>query len=279
MLIGAHTSAAGGVHKALLRGSEIGANTIQIFTSNQRQWHAKPLPEDEIARWHTAQEETGIEKVMSHDSYLINLGSVKPEVHHKSLRAFKDELTRCHALKIDFLNFHPGAATTTTEEECLERIVQSLLEFEEQANKGSTRLLIEATAGTGSNVGYKFEHLAYIIDRVKDHLPIGVCIDTCHIFAAGYDIRNAGGWKTVVHEFDNIVGIEHLYALHVNDSKHPLGSRKDRHAQLGEGDLGIECFEAMMQHPELKDLPKYLETPEPERWPDEISKLRKFALC
>ncbi len=278
LLIGAHTSAQGGVHRALLEGHSIGATTIQLFTANQKTWHGKPLSEEEIARWEKALEETGIQKVMSHDSYLINLGSPKKEGLTKSLAAFQEELKRCHTLKLSFLNFHPGAALESTEEECLNTIVESLMSLENLASEGNTRLLIETTAGQGSSVGHKFEHLGYIIDRVHKKIPIGVCIDTCHIFAAGYDICSAEGWDKTLKEFDQKVGLKFLYALHVNDSLKPLGSRKDRHAALGEGEIGMACFKAMMTNPHLKDLPKYLETPDgPPLWEKEIAKLRKFA--
>ncbi|QVL55046.1 MAG: deoxyribonuclease IV [Simkaniaceae bacterium] len=176
------------------------------------------------------------------------------------------------------MNFHPGAATGDTDENCLDRIVESLLTFEPFLENQSLRLLIEATAGQGTTMGHRFEHLDYIISRVKGKIPIGVCIDTCHIFAGGYDIRDKAGWESVIDEFDRVVGWEHLYAFHVNDSQHGLGSRKDRHANLGKGEIGIQCFEVMMTHPKLQSIPKYLETPNGElMWKDEIAMLRSFA--
>ncbi|MGE5196279.1 MAG: deoxyribonuclease IV [Anaerolineae bacterium] len=278
LLIGAHVSASGGVHHALLEGQAIGATTIQLFTTNQKRWEGKELQEEEIALWKKTLHETGLKKIMSHDSYLINLGSPKAETLHKSQKAFKEELIRCHKLDISFLNFHPGAATDASEEECLDQIIVSLKALEALADKGPTRLLIEATAGQGSSVGYRFEHLAYLVDHLHKKIPIGVCIDTCHIFAAGYDIRTKNDWKATLEAFDRIVGLKHLYALHVNDSMKPLGSRRDRHAPLGEGEIGIESFKAMMALEELRELPKYLETPEgPSLWEKEISLLRKFA--
>jgi deoxyribonuclease-4 len=215
---------------------------------------------------------------MSHDSYLINLGSPNPEGLHKSRKAFKEELHRCHQLELAYLNFHPGAALDAPEEQCLDTIVKSLEELKSLTDKGPTRILLEATAGQGSSVGWKFEHLGYIIDHLHKSIPIGVCIDTCHIFAAGYDIRTKKGWEATLKEFDEKVGLKHLYALHVNDSLQPLGSRKDRHAALGKGKIGIECFKAMMEHPLLRELPKYLETPDgPPLWKEEIALLREFA--
>ena len=278
LLIGAHTSAQGGPHNALLEGHEIGATTIQFFTANQKTWHGKKLTEEAIALWEETVQKTGIKKVMSHDSYLINLGSPDKVALQKSRGAFKEELERCHLLKVAFLNFHPGAALHGSEDDCLRTIVESLLEVEPLVEKGPTRLLLESTAGQGSSVGNRFEHLGYIVDKVQKKIPIGVCLDTCHLFAAGYDISTRQGWETTLKEFDKQVGLKHLYALHVNDSLKPLGSEVDRHAPLGKGLIGIECFKVMMELPELRDLPKYLETPEgPPLWKQEINMLREFA--
>jgi deoxyribonuclease IV len=278
LLIGAHTSAQGGAYRALLEGVDIGATTIQLFTRNQKQWEGKPLSEEEIAIWNETLKETHLKKIMSHSSYLINLGSPNKEGLHKSRKAFKEELHRCQQLGISFLNFHPGAALESSEEECLDTIVESLLEMEQQCEKGKTRLLLETTAGQGSSVGHRFEHLGYIIKALHHKIPIGVCIDTCHIFAAGYDIRTRKGWEETLELFDAIVGMKHLYAFHLNDSMKPLGSRRDRHAPLGKGEIGIACFKEMMAHPKLRDLPKYLETPDgPPLWKLEINMLREFA--
>ncbi len=278
LLIGAHTSASGGAPNALLEGQEIGATTIQFFTSNQKQWTGRTISEEEVELWKETVKATGLKKIMSHDSYLINLGSPDKELLQKSRKAFKDELHRCQLLDVSFLNFHPGAATHSTEDDCLRTIVESLESLEPLLEKGHTRLLIEATAGQGTSVGHRFEHLGYLIDRLHKKIPIGVCIDTCHIFAAGYDIRTKKGWDETLKEFDKQVGLKHLYALHVNDSEKPLGSRVDRHAPLGKGHIGIECFKVMMRHPDLRELPKYLETPEgPPLWKKEIAMLREFA--
>ncbi len=277
-LIGAHMSAAGGVHHALLEGAKIGATTIQLFTANQKQWHSSPISEKECGLWQEALEKTGISSVMSHDSYLINLGSPNPDVLHKSQHAFAKEIKRCHQLELAFLNFHPGAATTSTTEACLEQIIKSLTDLRPTIEKGATRLLIETTAGQGTVVGWNFEHIGYLVSALHSIIPIGVCIDTCHIFAAGYDIGSKAGWDETLHAFETHIGLKHLYALHVNDSMNPLGSRKDRHAPLGAGCIGINAFKAMMQHPKLRHLPKYLETPEgPPLWEKEIALLRTFA--
>jgi len=278
LLIGAHTSAAGGPHNALLQGKEIGATTIQLFTANQKQWVGRELTDELVSLWEEALEQTGLKQIMSHDSYLINLGSNKEEVLAKSLIAFEQEIKRCHRLKIAFLNFHPGAATTGTEQECLDKIIESLLGFESLCSEGPTRLLLETTAGQGSTVGHRFEHLNYIISGVKDKVPIGVCIDTCHIFAAGYDIRTSTAWEKTLEEFDSVIGLKHLYAFHLNDSTKAFSTRVDRHADLGKGEIGIEAFEFVMSHPDLREIPKYLETPSgPPVWVNEIALLRKFA--
>jgi len=278
LLIGAHTSTAGGLENALIEGSDIGATTIQLFTRNQKRWINKPIEEDEAILFKEKQKELGIKMIMSHDSYLINLGSPNPEGLAKSRAAFKEEIKRCHALDLAFLNFHPGAALDGTEEECLNTIVDSLLSLEKEIAKGSTTILLESTAGQGSCVGYTFEHLSYIIEKVHKKIPIGVCIDTCHIFAAGYDIRTKKDVEKMVATFDAIVGIKYLNAFHINDSLKPFASRKDRHAPLGEGEIGLDCFKALMNHPLTRELPKYLETPDgPALWKKEIAMLREFA--
>lgn len=276
--IGAHTSAAGGSFNALYEGREIGATTIQLFTSNQKQWHGRHISDEEVALWEKALNETGIEQVMSHDSYLINLGSPDPEMLRKSRKAFREEIQRCHLLKIPYLNFHPGAATTGTVEECLETIAESLLSMEDLIHQGKTRLLLETTAGQGSSVGHQFEHIAQIFKETKHKIPLGVCIDTCHIFVAGYDIRTEAGCKKVLQEFDDVIGLNHLYAFHFNDSQKELGSRVDRHAHIGHGKIGTEAFQFFMTHPKTIYLPKYLETPDgPSNWKKEIALLKHYV--
>ncbi|CCB86091.1 deoxyribonuclease IV [Parachlamydia acanthamoebae] len=278
LLLGAHTSAAGGAQNALLEGKRIGATTIQLFTSNQKRWQGKILGGEEIKAWEKALDETGLEQIMSHDSYLINLGSSNPELLEKSRKAFREEATRCHQLGISYLNFHPGAAVEATEQQCLDRICESLLGMQDLLENRKTRLLLEATAGQGSAVGWRFEHLAYIIDKVQHKLPIGVCIDTCHIFAAGYDIRTSAAWDATLEEFNRVVGLKHLYAFHVNDSAKGLGTRVDRHQPLGKGLIGIESFQFLMTDLRTKHLPKYLETPGgPELWEVEIQMLQDFT--
>jgi len=278
LLIGAHTSTAGGVHNALLQGQEIGATTIQLFTSNQKQWKGRVITDEIIDLWQETRKETKLKKIMSHSSYLINLGSPNKDLLEKSQEAFRQEIERCHKLEIDYLNFHPGAATSGTADACLDQIIASLKKFEKLCAKGPTRLLLETTAGQGSSVGHEFEHLDYIIGELNKKIPIGVCIDTCHIFVAGYDIRTKKAWDATLQEFDEVIGLKHLYGFHLNDSMKPLGSKRDRHAHLGEGEIGLEGFRYLMTHPKLRDIPKYLETPKgPPEWIKEIALLRKMA--
>lgn len=278
LLIGAHTSAAGGVFNALLQGKEIGATTIQLFTANQRQWKSKPLTKEVIDKWHETLKETGLQKIMCHDSYLINLSAPDPVNLEKSRDAFSKEIERCTQLGITYLNFHPGAALKDDPQECLDRICESLLLTEKQMADSPTRLLLESTAGQGSTLGYSFDQLAYIIKRVEKKIPIGVCIDTCHSFVAGYDLRTKEAVDATLNEFEEVVGLQHLFAFHMNDSIKGLGSRVDRHKPLGEGEIGMECFKTLMKDPRTRELPKYLETPGgPPLWIKEIAMLREFA--
>ncbi|MFA5250424.1 MAG: deoxyribonuclease IV [Parachlamydiales bacterium] len=277
LFIGAHMSIEGGLHNALLRGQAIGANVIQIFTANQRQWKTKKITLEELALWKEAKKNTAITHIMSHASYLINLGSSKKELLEKSRRAFLDELERCHQLDLDYLNFHPGAALGFSEEECLQTILESLLSFELPASRGRTELLIELTSGQGTVTGYLFEQLGFLISHLHRKLPIGVCIDTCHAFAAGYDLRTEEALSSTLKAFEQKIGLKYLRALHLNDTFSKLGERKDRHAPIGQGLIGLKGFEAIMQHPRLSPLPKYLETPDPGLWEDEIKLLHKLG--
>lgn len=279
ILLGAHTSAAGGAQNAIYEGKEIGATTVQLFTANQRQWKTRSLSQDEVDRFHHAIQETGLSHIMSHDSYLINLGSPDPEVLMKSRTGFREEIIRCLQLGVSYMNFHPGAALASPVENCLQCIVDSVKEVRDLfSGKEHLKLAIEATAGQGTTIGSNFKELGFLVNSLKDELPIGVCIDTCHIFAAGYDIRTKEGLDKVLDEFDKHVGLKYLLAFHLNDSQKGLGSRVDRHEPLGKGEIGIECFKAIMKHPKLKSLPKYLETPGgPEVWKKEISLLRSFV--
>lgn len=278
LLIGAHTSAAGGVQNALYEGMSIGATTIQLFTSNQKRWDAKPITKEIQEAWEIALDKTGISSVMSHDSYLINLGAPDPEILLKSRHAFRMELERCHALDVTYLNFHPGSALKDPAEVCIARIIESLIGMEDLICKGKTKVILEATAGQGSAVGWRFEQLGAIIEGVKNKFPIGVCIDTCHIFAAGYDIRTKEAWDETLKTFEAQVGLQYLNAFHVNDSAKGLGSRVDRHRSLGAGEIGWESFRFLVTDPRTKHLPLYLETPEgPAVWKEEILTLKQMS--
>lgn len=278
LFLGAHISIAGGLYNAFSRAKEIDANIMQIFTANQRQWKSKIISPKDLDLWNHLRKEIPMSHLMSHASYLINLGSRDKELSFKSINAFQKEIERCHLLQIDYLNFHPGSAKDQDKQQCLDRVVASLLQSIPTLKLGKTRLLIETTAGQGTSVGATFEEIAYIIQRVENRIPIGVCIDTCHIFSAGYDIRGKMGWTNVLKDFEKKIGISYLYAIHVNDSLHDLGSKKDRHANLGKGKIGIDSFKCMMQHPLLARLPKYLETPNGEKfWKKEIALLKTFG--
>lgn len=275
-LLGAHCSASGGPHRALQEAQSIGANTLQMFTANQRQWAGRAISEEQIGCWQRARDETKIDCIMSHASYLINLGSAKPDLLEKSRRAFRAEIERCQALDITFLNFHPGTAGDQPREKCLATICQSLdLMLDLFEKGGNLTLLVENMAGQGTQVGIDCEELNYLMQKVCSSLPLGICIDTCHAFAAGFDFSSAQGRTDFFEKFDQKVGLQALRALHINDSVKGLGSRVDRHACLGKGQIGWECFEWLMLDQRTKDLPKYLETPEgPEVWRQEISHLR-----
>jgi len=277
ILIGAHTSIAKGVFNAIYEANKIGANCLQMFTANQRQWRAKPISKEDAKKFINAKKENNIKKVVSHNSYLINLGSPKKESLELSRKTFLEEIKRCHALEIDYLVFHPGAALTSTKEECLDTISESILSYESEVKKGKTKLLLETTAGQGSNVGYKFEQIDYIIKKVKHKIPIGVCLDTCHIFAAGYDIRTKKDFDKTFDKFDKVIGLKFLNAFHVNDSKTEFESRKDRHESLGKGKIGIDTFKFLMKDKRFQNIVKILETPVDTLWPDEIKILKKFA--
>lgn len=276
--IGAHTSASGGVHQALYEAKSIGANVTQLFTANQRRWDSPLIEDHQLALWKKAQDETGIYEVMSHDSYLINFAAIDEEILSKSLQAIKREIQRCRKLGVKWLNFHPGSSVDGDEARGLHTIVKSLKNLREECPDEKLMLLLEATAGQGTQLGCKLEHLAYIIREVGGCIPLGVCIDTCHVFAAGYDIRAREGWSNFLQLFDQIVGLRFLQALHLNDSVKDLGLRVDRHAALGLGKIGYETFFAIVKDPRSRGLPMFLETPlGVDVWREEIAQLRKAA--
>ncbi len=276
--VGAHVSASGGVFNAPKNAKEIGAKAFALFTKNQRQWSAKPLDAKVIDLFHKNLEDSGIEPkhILPHDSYLINLGHPEPQKREKSLEAFIDEVNRCSLLGLDKLNFHPGShLKKISEEECLDLIADSINKTLD-ITEGVT-LVIENTAGQGSNLGYKFEHLAYLIDKCEDKSRIGVCLDTAHLFGAGYDIRDEESYKKTMDEFDKIVGFKYLKGMHINDSKAKLGSRVDRHHSLGKGEIGLEAFRLIMNDERLEDIPLILETIDDTIWDKEIELLYSFC--
>lgn len=276
--IGAHVSAAGGVEFAPLNAHDIGATAFALFTKNQRQWVAKPLTDESIAAFREYCERLGYapQHVLPHDSYLINLGSPDADGLNKSRAAFLDEMQRCEALGLMSLNFHPGAHLgQISESDCLKRVAESINLALAESN--GVTAVVEATAGQGSNVGYAFEHLRAVIDAVEDRSRVGVCIDTAHIFAAGYDLRTPEAYEATFRQFEEIIGLNYLRGIHLNDSKKALGSRVDRHDSLGDGLLGMDVFARIMRDARFDNVPIILETPDPARWPAEIAMLKRFA--
>ena len=272
--VGAHVSASGGVFNAPINAMAIGAKAFALFTKNQRQWTAKPLETKDIDRWFKELEKSKIQTkhILPHDSYLINLGHPETEARAKSFDGFVHEIQRCEILKLDRLNFHPGShLRKISEEECLNNIAESMNRAIDITK--DVKLVIENTAGQGSNLGYKFEHLAYIIDKIEDKSRVGVCIDTCHMFTAGYDIRTREAYDKTWNEFDAIVGREYLMGMHINDSKPDLGSRIDRHDSLGVGKIGWDAFRFIMNDDRMDDIPLVLETINEEIWAQEIQAL------
>ena len=275
--VGAHVSAAGGVENAVINAKNIGASGFALFTKNQRQWFAKPLEEKKIAKFKEYMQEYGFsaDAVLPHDSYLINLGHPEIEKREKSLNSFIDEAKRVEQLGLKYLNFHPGShLKKISEEECLDFIAESLNTALKETE--SAVFVMETTAGQGSNLGYKFEHLAHIIDKIDDKERIGVCIDTAHIFAAGYDIRTKEAYEETMQKFDDTVGFKYLKGMHINDSKAKFASRVDRHHSLGKGEIGIDAFKFIMQDKRIDNIPLVLETIDPEIWAEEIKLLKSF---
>ena len=276
--IGAHVSAGGGVDNAPRNAHAIGATAFALFTKNQRQWVAPPLTASQIDAFRRACDEYGYrpEQILPHDSYLINLGHPEAEGLAKSREAFFEEMARCEALGLDRLNFHPGSHLRKISEEESLRLIAESINMALERTQGVTAV-IENTAGQGSNLGFDFDHLAYIIDRVEDKSRVGVCIDTCHAFAAGYDLSTEEGCEVVFGELERVVGFEYLKGMHLNDAMKPLGSRVDRHTPLGEGQLGIAPFKYIMQDSRFDGIPLILETPDEARWSEEITLLKSFA--
>ena len=275
--IGAHVSASGGVWNAPVNAHNIGATAFALFTKNQKQWVAKPLTDEEIGLFKDNCAKFGYTaaQILPHDSYLINLGSPREEGLQKSRAAFIDEMHRCEQLGLDRLNFHPGShLKEISVDECLATIAHSI-NLALDKTKGVTAV-IENTAGQGSNLGYTFEQIARIIDQVEDKSRVGVCLDTCHTFAAGYDLSTELGFTQVFEHFENVIGFKYLKGMHLNDAMKPLASKVDRHSTLGNGVLGMVPFEMIMKDSRFDDIPLILETPDPDIWAQELDMLRSF---
>ena len=287
--VGAHVSASGGVENAPINAGNLGAKAFALFTKNQRQWVAKPLSLQSIDEFKINLKEAGIlpEHVLPHDSYLINLGHHEEEKLEKSRAAFIDELERCEQLGLKLLNFHPGShlqkiakrdpnydeLLEKAEYECLDVIAESMNLAIEATKDSDVVLVIENTAGQGSNLGYKFEHLGYLIDKIEDKSRVGVCLDTCHTFTAGYDLRTQEAYDKTMDDFEKIVGFEYLKGMHINDSKVKFASRVDRHQSIGKGEIGLDAFKFIMNDERMDNIPLVLETIDESIWKEEIELL------
>jgi deoxyribonuclease-4 len=275
--IGAHVSAAGGVENAPLNAAGIGATAFALFTKNQKRWSAPPLSASSISAFSALSADNGFspESILPHDGYLINLAHPDPGKLEKSLEAFIDELKRCEALGLKLLNFHPGSALDKDFAAAFARVAESINVA--LAATDSVVAVIENTAGQGNNIGFDLAHIAAIIDGVEDKTRVGVCVDTCHAFAAGYQLNSKEDLDVFLAEFDSLVGLGFLRGMHLNDTKNPLGSRVDRHESLGAGSIGWNLFEAIARDPRLDGIPLILETPDPTLWPEEIKRLKQAA--
>ena len=276
--VGAHVSASGGVENAPVNAHNIGAKAFALFTKNQRQWVAKPFTDGDIDRFKANCEKYGFKpnQILPHDSYLINLGHPEKEGLEKSRAAFLDEVQRCEQLGLYRLNFHPGShLNKISEDECI-RIIGESINMALDKTKGVIAV-IENTAGQGSNMGYRFEQLAAMIDQVADKSRVGVCIDTCHAYTSGYEIKTAQGFQQTFQKFDEIIGFKYLKGMHLNDSKKEYASRVDRHDNIGKGFLGIDLFKLIMNDPRFDDIPLILETPDESLWQEEIAMLYSFV--
>jgi deoxyribonuclease-4 len=276
--VGAHVSVKGGVENAPLNAARIGAKAFALFTRNQRQWNTRALDTESLDRFkeNCKREGFSASHILPHDIYLINLGSPEPAVLKRSRCGFIEELSRCRLLGLRFLNFHPGSHKgKTSDEACLSQIAGFLNKALSQVP--DVIVVVENTCGAGGSVGHCFEHLAYLIERVNPKERVGVCLDTCHLFAAGYDLRSPKSYRDTMEEFDRMVGFEYLKGMHLNDSLGGMGSKLDRHRSLGEGQLTLEPFRLIMNDPRLEEIPLILETPHPERWVQEIEMLYGFV--
>jgi deoxyribonuclease IV len=277
-LFGAHMSIAGGYHKALLAAQTHGCDTVQMFTKSSNQWNAKPLTEMDLATFRQTLADTGLRFPTAHDSYLINLASPDDALWRKSLEAFVIEIERAETFGLSFLVTHPGSPTDGDEKAGLKRVAKALDEVARRIPHAAVRVLLETTAGQGNSLGHRFEHLAALLETVKRPERLGVCFDTCHVFAAGYGLENAAEYKATMAEFDKVVGIDQLRVFHVNDSQKPRGSRVDRHAALGKGCLGLDAFRLLVNDPRFQDRPMILETPKEEGDNDDMDTINLAVL-
>ncbi|MBU1182558.1 MAG: deoxyribonuclease IV [Pseudomonadota bacterium] len=279
LLLGAHFSISGGLHEALLEAKKYGCNALQMFTKNSRTWKERAVSEEEIELFKKTRQKTGIKCIASHTSYLINLAAPDSEKHLLSCRALEQELIRSSALNIDFVVLHPGSLMGDGEKKGIDRISKSINDIFKRIPEISTRLLLETTAGQGTGTGHTFEQLHKMIEKINRKENIGVCLDTSHIFAAGYDIRDKFSYHRAIEEFDKITGLDRLFLIHLNDSKKCLGSRVDRHEHIGKGEIGIDAFRLIMNDRRLAAIPKIIETPKAEGGKDwDRINLRKLKL-
>jgi deoxyribonuclease-4 len=276
ILLGAHTSIAGGVDKAVERAARIGCTTFQLFTKNSNQWYAKPLNEQVIQNYKRLIKLKNLKPVIAHDSYLINLCAKDKSILKKSREAFIDELNRCELLGIDYLNFHPGSHMGMGELDGIKLIAESINIAHDKTKGYKVKSMIETTAGQGTSIGFKFEQIRKIIDLVEDKKRLAVCVDTCHIFAAGYDIRTEKGYEKTFQEFNEVIGLKYLRAFHMNDSKKGLGERVDRHEHISKGKIGLNGFRFIMNDERFISIPKILETPKGEDMKEDIINMRKL---
>ena len=274
LLLGAHTSASGGVASAVDLADKLGFTAMQIFSKNNNRWSAKPFSEKEIYDFKTKLSASGIRFTVVHDSYLINLCASSSEILEKSRVAYIDELNRCEQLGIPYLNFHPGAHGGTGEKEGIKLIAESLNIAHEKTKGFKVSSMIEVTAGQGTALGYSFEQVREMIDLVGEKERVSVCIDTAHVFAAGYDIKSPEGYEKTIKEFDDIVGLDLLKCFHMNDSKKALGSRVDRHEHIGKGFIGKEGFRNIMNDKRLEHIPKILETPKGKEQLEDVENIK-----
>lgn len=275
LLLGAHMSISGGLDQAIVKADQIGCTAVQFFSKSNRQWYAKPLTSADIRQFKKAVGDSSIQATIIHASYLINIGSPDGQTSKRATAALQDELIRAEQLAIDYLVFHPGSHKQEGEAACLDRIAHNINLILSQVEAGTTKLLLETMAGQGSSVGHTFEQLASVYRAIEQKDRVGICLDTCHIFAAGYDISSRSGYEQVLASFDATIGLDKLHALHINDSKKPFGSRVDRHEHIGKGALGPEPFRYIFNDKRLAHIPKILETPK-DSIEDDIQNLRRI---